>query len=125
MDVESPEHLERLRARPEYKVAMVRMGIADGHAEARFDRAPRHADYWPPLLALLDRLQHLGAPIETCEPVEVYGRPCWLLATALVATPTSPCALAVVAADGEPAEELAERLRDVCHNHWYGSYFWK
>lgn len=125
MDAESPIHLERLRDRPEYKVAMLRLRIAAGRDEVRFDRAPRNTSYWPPLLALLERLQQAGAPAEMREPIEVYGRPCVLISTTLAPSATSPCALAVVATDGEPVEELADRLRDVCNDYWNGSYFWK
>ena len=125
MDAESPIHLERLRACPEYKVAMLRMGLAASKDQVRFDRAPGNTSYWPPLLALLDRLQQAGAPAEVREPIEIYERPCLLIATSLTPSPIAPCALAVVAADGEHVEVLAERLRDVCHDYWYGSYFWK
>lgn len=124
MDAELPHHLERFRSQPEIKAVLLRLGPLPGHSEARFERSSKNLDYWPAIQALSTRFLTAGRSEAVQEPVEIYGRPCWLLAAAL-GSGGGPYAVAVTAADGAPVETLRELLLDVSHDYWYGSYFWK
>ena len=124
MDVESPEHLERLRSQPEVKAALLRAG-ADSDAEVRFERAPRNSLYWSAVQNLLEGCASTGPFPELRQECVVYGRPCWLLVTSLEPSPRAPCTIAVVAADGAPMDVLLELLRSVSRDYWFGSYFFK
>ncbi|HEX2830598.1 MAG TPA: hypothetical protein VHP37_29945 [Burkholderiales bacterium] len=124
MDVESPEHLERLRGQPEVKAAALRFG-PDSAAEVRFERASRNALYWPPIQGVLDRIASTGCVAPLQQECVVYGRPCWLLATSLASSPQAPFAVAVVSADGAPVEVLLELLKRVSYDYWFGSHFFK
>lgn len=125
MDVESPRHLERFRDQPEIKAALLRAGPTTADTEARFERSTRNTDYWPPILALSSRFLATGRSESLQEPIEVYGRPCWLLATTMGPAETGPYAIALAAADGASSEDLMRLLLDVSHDYWHGSYFWK
>lgn len=124
MDAELPHHLERFRTRPEIKAVLLRLGPSPGHSEARFERTGKNPDYWPAILALYARFVAAGRSETVQEPVEVYGRPCWLVSAPLGSS-GGPFAIAVTAADGAPVETLRELLLDVAHDYWHGSYFWK
>ena len=124
MDVESPEHLERLRSQPEVKAAVLRLG-SDSTDEVRFERSSKNSLYWPPIEGLLDRFASTGYVFPLQEACVVYGRPCWLLATRLASSARAPFAVAVVAADGAPVEVLLELLQRVSGDYWFGSYFFK
>ena len=124
MDVESSEHLERLRSQPEVKAALLRLG-GDSADEARFERASRNSHYWSAIQGLVDRFAATGRVLPLQEECVVYGRPCWLLATSLSSSPQAPYAIAVVAADGTPVEALLELLHSVSHDYWFGSTFFK
>ncbi len=123
MDVESPEHLEHLRAQPEIKAALLRERPVAGASECRFDRSAKNRDYWPPIEALAAGISAVGRIDEACTPLTVYGRSLWLIVTAL--DPAGPYAIAVTSADGAPREMLAAVLRKVTHDYWYGSSFFK
>jgi len=125
VDVESPHHLERLRGQPEVKAALLRLHASPEAPEARFERAPRNEAYWPPLLTLDRQVVGAGMPRYLQEDLTCYGRPCWILCVPLAESSGSPYAVAVTAADGAAAEVLADLLRDVTHDYWYGSYFFK
>jgi hypothetical protein len=125
MDVQSPEHLERLRDQPEIKAALLRLRPTPTSSEARFERARKNTLYWPPIEALSAHLLSTGRAQEIRENCEIYGRPCLLLATSLVQSPNAPYAIALAAADGAPVETLLAILRSVSHDYWYGSYFFK
>ena len=124
MDVESPKHLERLRDQPEVKAALLRFR-AHSASDVRFERAAKNSLYRSAIQELLDRLDTPAPVLELQEACVVYGRPCWLLATALSSSAQAPLALAVVAADGAAAEVLFALLRSVSHDYWFGSYFFK
>lgn len=125
MDVESPEHLERLRDLPQIKVALLRIWVETPPA-VRFERSARNTDYWPPVEALAADFIATQQPRETCTDIDVYGRPCWLISTLLAPKASSPYAIAITAADdGADLDTLVGRLRQVCHDYWYGSHFFK
>ncbi|MCE9658420.1 MAG: hypothetical protein K8R60_07660 [Burkholderiales bacterium] len=124
MDVESAEHLERLRCQPEVKAALLRLA-ADSPAEARFERAARNSLYRAAIQGLVDRFAATGFVLPLQEECVIYGRPCWLLATSLASSPQAPYAIAVVAADGAPVEALLELLHGVSRDYWFGSTFFK
>lgn len=123
MDVESPEHLERLRDQAEIKAVLLREQPVAGAAECRFERSAKNKDYWPAIEALAASVVASGRADEACTSLTVYGRPCWLLATAL--NPVGPYAIAVTAADGASVEDLVAVLRKVTDHYWFGSYFFK
>ena len=123
MDVESPRHLEHLRAQPEIKAALLRERPVAGTSECRFERSAKNKDYWPTIEALAATIGTGSRIDEACTPLTVYGRRCWLLVTAL--DPHGPHAIAVVSADNAEREELAAVLRKVVHDYWYGSAFFK
>ncbi len=125
MDVESPDHLERLRDQPEIKAALLRFGPGPASAEARFERAARNTLYWPAVEQLSARFLAAAGSEEVTESREFYGRPCWLLATRLAASAESPYAIAVAAADGAPLAALVALLRRVGNDYWRGSDFFK
>ena len=123
MDIESPRHLEHLRAQPEIKAALLRERPAADASECRFERSAKNKDYWPPIEALAASIRAGGRIDEACTPLTVYGRSLWLMVTAL--DPVGPYAIAVTSADGAPREMLAAVLRKVTHDYWYGSSFFK
>ena len=123
MDIESPQHLERLRDQPEIKAALLRERPAAGASECRFERSAKNNAYWPPIEDFAAGVLASARVDEGCRPVTVYGRPCWLLATAL--NPVVPYAIAVTAADGASVDDLAALLRKVTHDYWFGSSFFK
>ena len=125
MDVESPKHLERFRDQPEIKAVLLKLGPESDAAEARFERAAKNALYWPPIEALAGRFIATGRARETHEAQRVYGRSCWLLATALTPNAGAPFAIAMADAEGAPVETLLALLRKVSEDYWYGSYFFK
>ena len=125
MDIESPEHLERLGDQPEIKAALLREGPAPEATEARFERAAKNRLYWPPIETLSTRFLAAGRSEEIRESVELYGRPCWLLATRIAESTEAPYAIAVAAADGAPVDALLALLREVSHDYWHGSSFFK
>ena len=125
MDVESPKHLERLRDLPEIKVALLRMSVAADSSEARFERTAKGTLYWPPVRSLATHFAGAAQPSEIRTPITVYGRSCWLLATMLAPAASAPYVIAVAAADGAEMEAIIGRLREVSHDYWYGSYFFK
>ena len=125
MDVESPRHLERLRDQPEIKAALLREQATPAATEVRFERSPRNTQYWPPIETLGARFLEAGRPASACDPIEVYGRPCWLLATALHPSTASPYAIAVASAEGAPVATLLALLRSVSEDYWHVSFFWK
>lgn len=125
MDIESPEHLERLRNQPEIKAAYLRFYPAAGSPEVRFERAPKNTLYWPAIELLLARFLAIGHPEEICEPHAFYARPCWLLATTNGAAHQPSYVIAVAAADGAPVADLVALLRDVSYDYWNGSSFFK
>ena len=125
MDVQSPEHLERLRDQPEIKAALLRKQLAPEATEVRFERAAKNTLYWPPIDELAARFLSAGCtqPIE--ERLRIYGQPYLLLATALSPAPHAPYVIAVVAFGGAPVETLRALLQAVTRDYWYGSYFFK
>lgn len=125
MDVKSPEHLERLRNQPEFKVAVLRFVASEDSEFVRFERSAKNTDYWPLVEALDKRIIEAKDLSGVAETVEVYNRSCWLLAVSLAPTQGSPYAVALAAADGESIDKLVLLLKSVCHDYWYGSYFWK
>jgi len=125
MDVQSPEHLERLRDQIAFKAALLRRHPDPAVGEARFERSPKNTHYWPPIEQLAAHFAASGLVQETLEEHTLYGRPCWLLATSLAPSPNSPYAIAVAAADSAPPDALLSLLRDVTHDYWYGSSFFK
>ena len=125
MDVESPKHLERLRDQPEIKAALLRQWVSPTATEARFERSPKNALYWPPILTREARLLSAGRAEDACEHIHLYGRPCWLVVAALDPSPKAAYAIAVASAEGAPVETLLTLLRSVSHDYWHGSYFWK
>ena len=125
MDIESPDHLERLRNQSEIKAALLRPWIAHDAKEARFERAAKNRLYWPPIANLSRRFLDAGRAEEVCEGLQLYGRPCWLLACVLAPSPDAVYVIALVGADGAPVDLLQALLRDVCRDYWHGSYFFK
>lgn len=125
MDVESPHHLERLRDLKSIKVALLLLGASSQNQQARFEHSSRNPDYWPAVEALRAQIVAAGAPVETCTPITVYGRPCWLICTLNAPRADSPFSIAVAAAESEKLEAIVARLRSVCHDYWYGLYFFK
>jgi hypothetical protein len=125
MDVESSKHLERLRDQPEVKVALLRLRLDSIDDEARFERASKNTLYWPAVNNLAKRFLSIGRAEEVREAHEFYGRPCWLLATALAPSADAPFAIAVAAADGAPVQALVELLQGVSRDYWFGSSFFK
>lgn len=125
MDSESPTHLERLRDLPQIKVALLRLRATAPSRDARFERSARNALYWEPVETLATQLVAAQTPRELCTPVTLYGRPCWLICTALAAAPDSPYAIAVVSSEGVELAGVVEHLRNVTRDYWYGSYFFK
>ena len=79
----------------------------------------------PPIEALATRFLAAGRVDEVREPVALYGRPCWLLATRLADAAEAPYAIAVTAAGGAPVDDLLALLREVSHDYWHGSSFFK
>ena len=123
MDVESPEHLERLRDQPEIKAVLLRQRPVADASECRFERSAKNKDYWPPIEALAASIAASGRVDEASTSLTIYGRPCWLLATAL--NPVGPYAIAVTAADGASVEDLVAVLQTVTDHYWFGSSFFK
>ena len=123
MDVESPVHLERLRDQPEIKAALLRERPDAEASECRFERSAKNNAYWPPIEDFAASVRAGARVDEACRPVTIYGRSCWLLATAL--HPVGPYAIAVTAADGASVEDLVALLRKVTHDYWFGSSFFK
>jgi hypothetical protein len=125
MDVESPDHLERLRDQPDVKVALLRQRPEASASEARFERTAKNALYWPAVERLAARFIEQGHAADLQEPCEFYGRPCWLLATKLAPADDAPYAIAVAASDGASAAGLVALLQDVSRDYWFGSTFFK
>lgn len=125
MDIESPDHLERLRNQSEIKAALLRPWIAHDAREARFERAAKNRLYWPPIENLSRRFLDAGRAEELCEGCQIYGQPCWLLACVLAPSPKAAYVIALASADGAPVDLLQALLRDVCRDYWHGSYFFK
>jgi len=125
VDVESPKHLERLRDQPEIKAALLCEQASPTAPEVRFERSPKNTLYWPPIESLAAGFLGVGRPAPVCEPIQLYGRPCWLLATALSPARESPYAIAVASAEGAPVATLLALLRRVSDDYWNGSHFWK
>jgi hypothetical protein len=124
MDIESPKHLERFRDRPEIKAVLLRLQPS-ATTEARFERSARNVHYWPFIESLSARFLAAGQSAEIRQPIEVYGRSCWLIATTLGTPDKAPYAVAVTAADGVAPEVLIALLRDVSEDYWFGSSFFK
>lgn len=125
MDIESPEHLERLRDQPEIKAALLRSWMAHDAREARFERAAKNRLYWPAIENLGRRFLDAGRAEEVCKGLQLYGRPCWLLACVLAPSPKAAYVIALAGAEGAPVDVLQAVLRDVCRDYWHGSYFFK
>lgn len=125
MDVESPKHLERFRDQREIKAVLLRSEPADPSTEVRFERSARNSHYWPFIESLSSRFLAAGRSEEIRQPLEVYGRACWLIATALGSPDKAPYAIAITAADGVAVEVLIALLQDVSHDYWHGSSFFK
>ncbi|MFN0184790.1 MAG: hypothetical protein ACKVQR_13330 [Aquabacterium sp.] len=125
MDVESPEHLERLRQQPEVKAALLLRGPLAGADQCRFERAAKNTLYWPAIEDLALRMRAEGRSQVVREERTFYGRPCWLLAICLSPAADGPFTIAVVAADSEPAEVLEALLQRVSRDYWFGSRFFK
>lgn len=125
MDVQSPDHLHRLQAQPDVKVALLRLRPTPQSDEIRFERSPKNSAYWLPVTALDAQITRKGSVDETRECLDIYERPCWLIATALAPLPNSPYVVAIAAADGADINALVKLLQAVCHDYWHGSYFFK
>lgn len=125
MDVESPEHLERLRDLKPIKVALLVFRAGPSRQVARFERTARNPDYWPFIEAVHAQIAATGAAQESCTSITVYGQPCWLICTLNAPRPDSHFSLAVVSAEGADLENVVTRLRAVCQDYWYGSSFFK
>ena len=125
MDIESPDHLARLRHQSEIKAALLRPWIAHDAKEARFERAAKNRLYWPPIKNLSRRFLDAGRAEQVCEGCQIYGQPCWLLACVLAPSPNAAYVIALASADGLSADALLELLRSVCHDYWHGSDFFK
>lgn len=124
-DDESPEHLERLRDRPEIKAALLVLHPVHPSTPAWFERSPKNALYRAAIEGIAARWKAAGRVEEASEPIELYGRPCRLLTTLLAPSQEAPFAFAVASADGAPIEPLVTLLRSVSHDYWYGSTFFK
>jgi len=125
LDVESPKHLERFRDQHEIKAVLMREEPSDASTEVRFERSARNSNYWPFIESLSARFLAARRSEETRQSLEVYGRACWLIATALGPPDKGPYAIAVTAADGIAVEVLVALLHDVSHDYWHGSSFFK
>ena len=125
MDIESPDHLERLRNQSEIKAALLRPWIAHDAKEARFERAAKNRLYWPPIENLSRRFLDSGRTEQVCQGYQIYGQPCWLLAIALAPSPKAAYAIALAGAQGASADAMLDQLRSVCHDYWHGSDFFK
>lgn len=125
MDVESPEHLERLRDRPEIKAALLYLHPVLPSTPVWFERSAKNALYRDAIEGLAARLRATGRVEDGDERLELYGRPCRLLTTLLAPSAESPFAFAVVSAEGAPIEALQTLLRAVTHDYWFGSTFFK
>jgi hypothetical protein len=125
LDIESPDHLERLRDQPEVKVALLRRRPDAIDTEARFERAAKNTRYWPAVDELAERFRIAGRAEEVAIEQAFYGKPCWLMATVLAPAADAPFAIAVAAAVGLSASALVELLRDVSRDYWFGSSFFK
>lgn len=126
MDVESPEHLERLRDLKPIKAALLLFRADSPKQQARFERTARNPDYWPHLEALHAQFVAAGAPQESCTPITVYGQACWLISTLNAPRPDSHFSIAVASAvEGADVDSIVTRLRAVCGDYWYGSSFFK
>ena len=125
MDIESLEHLERFRDQHEVKVALLRLRPDSVEPEARFERASKNTLYWPAVNDLANHFLSVGHASEVQEQREFYGRPCWLLATALAPAADAPYAIAIAAADGTPVEAIVALLQRVSRDYWFGSRFFK
>lgn len=125
MDVESPEHLERLRDQPEIKAALLRLQPAWPTSEARFERVAKNTLYWPLIDSLAARFVAAGQAAPVQEKHEIYGRPCWLLAVPLSPAADAPFTIAIAAAEGASTEALVTVLETVTRNYWFGSSFFK
>ena len=125
MDVESPEHLERLRDLKPVKVALLQFHVEMPGRGVRFERSARNAAYWPHVEALHARQVTAMRADEGRSSLVVYGRDCWLISTLLAPRHDSPFALAVATADGVDADDIVTTLRSVCHDYGYGSTFFK
>jgi hypothetical protein len=125
VDIESPQHLERLRDQPEIKAALLRSWMALDAREVRFERAAKNRLYWPPIENLSRRFLDAGCAERVCDGQQIYGRPCWLLANVLAPSPNAAYVIALASADGAPLDVLQALLREVCHDYWHGSYFFK
>jgi hypothetical protein len=123
MDIESPEHLERLRDQPEVKAALLRKRPVADASECRFERNTKNNAYWPPIEDSAAGVLASARVEEACRALTIYGRPCWLIVTAL--NPVGPYAIAVTAADGASVEDLVALLRKVTEHYWFGSSFFK
>ncbi len=125
MDVESPEHLERLRNLPEIKAALLRFRLDSPATEARFERVSKNVLYWPAIESLSQRFVSTGHAVPVQEEHQIYGRPCWLLAVVLAPSSDAPFTIAVAAADAAPVETLTALIQSVSRDYWFGSYFFK
>ena len=125
MDVQSPKHLERLRGQPEIKAVLLRSWLAPDANEARFERVPKNALYWPPLESFNARFLAAGRAEDFCEPMSIYGRPCWLLSVALHPSPKAAYAICAASSEGASLETLRALLLSVSDDYWHGSYFFK
>ncbi len=124
MDVESAEHLERLRDQPAIKAAILRLHIGDAR-EISFERATKNVEYKTAVDALAARVIATGDLSGVAESTIVYGNPCWLLAIPLASSPNTPYVVAIAGADRVPIDELVLLLENVCRDYWYGSTFFK
>lgn len=125
MDIESPDHLERLRNQSEIKAALLRPWIAHDAKEARFERAAKNRLYWPPIENLSRRFLDAGRTEQVCEGCQIYCQPCWLRAIALAPSPKAAYVIALAGAEGASVDALLDLLRSVCHDYWHGSDFFK
>lgn len=125
MDVQSPAHLERFRARPEVKAVLFRLQAEPSAPFARFERTARNTDYWPPILALDTEFLAAATATELAVAHSVYQQPCLLLATRVGPNRASGYAIAMVAAEGSTTTEILALLRQVFDDYWHGSRFFK
>lgn len=125
MDVEAPEHLERLRALSFIKAAcLVHRPSADSPT-ALFERAPRNAAYRPPIQDHVARILDAGVVEESSTPISMYDQSCLLLTLSLKPGTAAPFVVAVIAAGEGGEEKCRELLLSVSSDYWFGSRFFK
>lgn len=125
MDIESPDHLERLRAEGAIKAVCLVERPGGGGRTVRFERSAKNRLYWPLIEERLALLLGSAQVEDAAEVREVYGQACVVLVVSLRPGTAAPFAVAVVAGDREVAGSVVGVIRDVTRDYWFGSTFFK